>query len=1354
METENIIMFYKMKLLMRLIILLTLIGVASGDCNYCNRCVDGTCRDPSRNRCYCVYGCKPGYYGNICKNECPEQCYSCGRQYGLLGDPTYEKCYECKTGYHNGSSTNCLCPINCQRCTSTTQCTECYLGRYGTMCESSCPPNCQENTCTQNDGSCSFGCQNGWYGTNCDQVCPTSASCKESRCRQADGVCNECITGKYRPNCDTDCPSRNCLHNECDRNNGICANGCSGNFILGTDNLCQSCKAGKYGNICDDDCLSQTCKNNKCDKNSGTCIDECDGKYELGPDKLCKTCIAGTYGLYCNLTCPSTNCLDNKCDQDSGKCTDGCISESFVGDNCNDCKIGMYGNTCNMPCPLNCKDNVCTRNTGECEKGCKSDNFIGDKCDNCKAGFHGEHCNLECPINCYSNFCSKLEGDCYGCKGSFTGSKCDECTNGYYGDDCTLQCLSKYCYNHKCNRATGKCERCSIGLYGLLCNESCSNGCKDYNCSLLDGKCESGCQSGYTGDKCCLYNGFCNLCDNKTHCSQCKTGYYGEKCNTQCPLNCHSGCKRTNGLCVSCKRGYYDSKCEDICPRTCKDVASKDICDFKNGKCLEGCVNGYFDFMCDSNCSKNCLEGSCKQATGKCDDCVAGFHGETCQHECSKNCINETCSQDNAECFLGCTNGFNGETCQELINEDHEENIIVGLVAGGASGLIVIIGIGVLVFILFRKRKGNKDKEQDPRNTLSTVNDSSRATAMGRRDENVYQNERMDIVVDQVHVNLENNEDELANGNDADVEYANAPSSTTKIRTADLYTFVTQTEYEHFKTEFGRLPRSTSHSYECARTPENRGLNRFKGIYPYDHSRVKLKHDPTFFINACYIDGYTQNKAYIASVGPTAVITNKYISFWTMVWYENVDKIVMLTNLHEETGMKCERYWPVVGESKVYGDITVSHQEINVYAEYTITILLLEKVNEERSITHIHYTAWPDKTVPDNVVSLVEFYNCVKSIKSISGGPTIVHCSAGIGRTGTFIALDILTEQGISEQSVNVYECIKDLREQRMSMVQTHEQYEYLHRCITYTLTFGSDPLTADYVQSKLASLDDRIYSKQFKMFDHDVERKSSDELEAVEANKQFRDKNRPGADIPGNRGRPRLYLNRSFNEPDYINALYVDSFKKTNRYIVAQTPLPETLSDFLCLLYQSNCSCLVDMNGPELHNETNIGVYQPEENQSFDVDSYTISCSNSETSSSFIKSILKLKNSSKQNPGEITITHYKYTGWKQNTDEPESIHNFVQFVNSVQVSTDNQTDESPMIIHCLNGYERSGLFCTTSIMLEKLECEQQISIGNTIRQVRLRRRKAIPNKAQYKFCIQCATAFTEMFNTYSNFAM
>ncbi|KAL4221721.1 hypothetical protein ACF0H5_019976 [Mactra antiquata] len=353
----------KMTLFARLIIMLTLVGVVSGECTNCHRCVDDTCSDPVNNICFCVYGCKPGYRGDRCLHDCPEQCYTCGRHYGWINDPTYEICYECKYGYHNGSSTNCLCPINCQQCTSTTQCTLCYPGWHGTTCQSSCPLNCKDQTCRKSDGMCTDGCssssfvgdycndcKSGLYGDNCHLICSTN--CKDNTCRKSDGVCingcssssfvgdycNDCKSGLYGDNCHLIC-STNCKDNTCRKSDGYCTSGCR-NGWYGTscnlqcsffcnesechqdDGVCYECISGKYKSYCETDCKSDTCLYNKCERNSGLCTIGCSGNLILGTDNLCQACKAGKYGSTCDIDCISQNCKNNKCDKITGTCID------------------------------------------------------------------------------------------------------------------------------------------------------------------------------------------------------------------------------------------------------------------------------------------------------------------------------------------------------------------------------------------------------------------------------------------------------------------------------------------------------------------------------------------------------------------------------------------------------------------------------------------------------------------------------------------------------------------------------------------------------------------------------------------------------------------------------------------------------------------------------------------------------------------------------------------------------------------------------------------------------------------------------------------------------------------------
>ncbi|OPL33216.1 receptor-type kappa tyrosine-protein phosphatase, partial [Mytilus galloprovincialis] len=203
-----------------------------------------------------------------------------------------------------------------------------------------------------------------------------------------------------------------------------------------------------------------------------------------------------------------------------------------------------------------------------------------------------------------------------------------------------------------------------------------------------------------------------------------------------------------------------------------------------------------------------------------------------------------------------------------------------------------------------------------------------------------------------------------------------------------------------------------------------------------DHSRVFLKGDTKHdYINASYIDNYDQEKAYIASQGPKKVTMR---DFWHMIWQENVGKIVMVTQLEENKKKKCEMYWP----------------------EIVNTPMVNEK---EREIHHFHFTEWPDHGVPDSI-KVVNFYRNVMSKTCNQLGPIIVHCSAGIGRTGTFIAIDALYENGKKVGHINVMEYIQMMRKDRMNMVQTYidnnlelfnlqEQYEAIFEALLELFT-------------------------------------------------------------------------------------------------------------------------------------------------------------------------------------------------------------------------------------------------------------------------------------------------------------
>ncbi|XP_037704134.1 receptor-type tyrosine-protein phosphatase beta isoform X1 [Choloepus didactylus] len=255
-------------------------------------------------------------------------------------------------------------------------------------------------------------------------------------------------------------------------------------------------------------------------------------------------------------------------------------------------------------------------------------------------------------------------------------------------------------------------------------------------------------------------------------------------------------------------------------------------------------------------------------------------------------------------------------------------------------------------------------------------------------------------------------------------------------------------EYEDLK-DVGR-----NQSCDIALLPENRGKNRYNNILPYDATRVKLSNvddDPcSDYINASYIPGNSFRREYIATQGP---LPGTKDDFWKMTWEQNVHNIVMVTQCVEKGRVKCDHYWPADQDSLYYGDLILQMVSESVLPEWTIRefkICSEEQIDAHRLIRQFHYTVWPDHGVPETTQSLIQFVRTVRDYvnRSHGAGPTVVHCSAGVGRTGTFIALDRILQQLDSRDSVDIYGAVHDLRLHRVHMVQTECQYVYLHQCV------------------------------------------------------------------------------------------------------------------------------------------------------------------------------------------------------------------------------------------------------------------------------------------------------------------
>lgn len=243
-------------------------------------------------------------------------------------------------------------------------------------------------------------------------------------------------------------------------------------------------------------------------------------------------------------------------------------------------------------------------------------------------------------------------------------------------------------------------------------------------------------------------------------------------------------------------------------------------------------------------------------------------------------------------------------------------------------------------------------------------------------------------------------------------------------------------------------------SFIAAQMPDNKVKNRYTNILPYDSTRVKLIPEGNDFfsdyINASYIKGYTNEIEYIATQGPKEETSR---DFWRMIYQEPVKVIVMVTQFEEMGKPKCHKYFPNLRENIVLGDISIWCTTELHFPLYTSRTLVLAKDDRKRSITHLHFREWPDFGCPSTPDLMLQFCQVMRQhIIVAQPGITVVHCSAGVGRTGTLIAVDILLQQINENKKISVFDTVYKLRKHRVNMVQSEAQYVYIYKCLKEAL--------------------------------------------------------------------------------------------------------------------------------------------------------------------------------------------------------------------------------------------------------------------------------------------------------------
>ncbi|XP_023217014.1 receptor-type tyrosine-protein phosphatase T-like isoform X3 [Centruroides sculpturatus] len=580
-----------------------------------------------------------------------------------------------------------------------------------------------------------------------------------------------------------------------------------------------------------------------------------------------------------------------------------------------------------------------------------------------------------------------------------------------------------------------------------------------------------------------------------------------------------------------------------------------------------------------------------------------------------------------------------------------------------------------------------------------------------------------------------------------------------KVPVSELETFV-QTALRNgtLRKQFTSVEKGQNKSWETAKIPENKLKNRYGNLLSYDSTRVvleKLPDDPySDYINANYIDGYKSPKRYIATQGPKPLTVN---DFWRMIWQEKVCKIIISTNLVENGKTKCEKYW--ADSRGTFGSVTVTLLNSEIFADYVIRTFHVSKENEVREIKQFHFTTWPDHGVPMYAIAVSNFILKTRTYKPKDKSPIVFHCSAGIGRTGTLILIDSMLDMAAAENHVDLLSQLHIMRQQRINMVETMDQYYLACQCLIEALCTEKTSITcSEFIPTlnRLKTVDPKTGLTQFHVQFEKLSKicpllKTTDCRSALDPTNQG--KNRSDKIIPPDRSRPILKVTNGNPESSYINAVYVNGYKQKDAFLVTQIPLPETVSDFWRMAFSSKTSTIVLLNELDPIDEFTLQTcmqYWPENTETYeDVEVKKVS---EEKHGDIIVRTFELRNISNQ---EETVTkvmkQFHLTGWSSSSTLPTSSDILLCLIEKVERWQQNSATTT-VIVQCLNGARACGLYCGSVFICDKIKYEQEVDVFFAVRSIRANRPQFIEDVGQYIYCHQVALTYLDSFETYANF--
>ncbi|XP_041124663.1 receptor-type tyrosine-protein phosphatase epsilon-like isoform X5 [Polyodon spathula] len=498
--------------------------------------------------------------------------------------------------------------------------------------------------------------------------------------------------------------------------------------------------------------------------------------------------------------------------------------------------------------------------------------------------------------------------------------------------------------------------------------------------------------------------------------------------------------------------------------------------------------------------------------------------------------------------------------------------------------------------------------------------------------------------------------------------------------------------------------------------------------------------------------GYKEKNRFIAAQGPKQ---ETVADFWRMIWEQKSATIVMLTNLKERKEDKCDQYWPDQG-CWMYGNVRVAVEDFTVLVDYTIRKFCVQYQTSEgskapRLITQLHFTSWPDFGVPFTPIGMLKFLKKVKTVNPSFAGPIVVHCSAGVGRTGTFIVIDAMIDMMHAEQKVDVFALVSRIREQRSQLVQTDMQYSFIYQALLEYYLYGDTELDVSSLEGHLQKLHntlapfDRVgLEEEFKKLTNVRIMKENMRIGNLPANMK---KNRVLQIIPYDFNRVILSMKRGQENTDYINASFIDGYRQKDYFIATQGPLSQTVDDFWRMVWEWKSHSIVMLTELQEREQDKCFQYWPSEGSVTHGD-WTVEIKGDvRCDTCSVRDFMLSFSPEKQTR---LVRQFHFHGWPE-IGIPADGKGMIDIIAAVQ-KQQQQSGNHPIIVHCSAGAGRTGTFVALSNILERVKAEGLLDVFQTVKSLRMQRPHMVQTLEQYDFCYRVVQDFVDIFSDYANF--